>query len=233
LGVVLVLASLATFLWLFLENFQNQLSLSIRFFLIMVAYLAIVPLFYFDFHKSNRESYLDVLFNNIVGKKGEDDICRILEKEFDDAYIYFRNYPIPRDFKKGGDIDGVLITPTGLYVLEIKSYDGSFEIKDGYFYKRTKKGLREHSFNYPIWQANKQHEYVTELLNKNANSVCVRQLIVLAHGRILNIRGSTGVYILEKNKLVDFIKKDTATLLRELDDVSLNSIINIFKTNSQ
>jgi len=229
LEIVLFLTFLATLAWLFLEKFQGQLDIGVRLALLAFAYFGVGTLYYFLFHKSDHQYYLDTLINNLVGKKGEDMVSSILKNDFGDDCIYLRNYPISNEFKNSGDIDGVLITPKGLFVLEVKFYSGSFEIVNGHFQKIFKDQSRSYPFDKPIWQSNKQHTYITELMNRNNCHPYIRALVVLAHGRILHIKGQTGVYILEKDKLIDFIRQDMARLPNELDQTALRSIMNAFQ----
>lgn len=158
-------------------------------------------------------------------------VSSLLENEFDDGYTYIRNYPIPK-FKGGGDIDGILITPKGIFILEVKFFSGSFEIDNGYFYKKDRKGLILSYSNHPIRQANKQREYITELLNKNGHHVHIRSLVVLAHGCITEIRGSTGIYVLKIGKLIDFIKKELVSLTIELESKTIDPIICLLAKNA-
>jgi hypothetical protein len=226
--VVLFLLLLGVMAYLILVKFQNQFSLGIRASLLLFSYFTIAILYYFEFHGwNNHKTYIDKFLNNLVGGHGENKISSIFSEEFNNTFVYIRNCSIPKAFKGGGDIDGILVTPNGLYILEIKFYSANYEIHNGYFYKKTKSGLSKNGINHPIWQANKQREYITDLLHNAGQHVHVRSLIVLAHGRITRIEGQTGVYVLEANKLVDFIKKDMMSLPLQIDDSLRDNLVRI------
>jgi hypothetical protein len=55
------------------------------------------------------------------GHKGELRVARALQRALDARWTLFQNVVLPEG---RGDIDAVLVGPTGLYVLEIKAYSG-------------------------------------------------------------------------------------------------------------
>ncbi len=57
------------------------------------------------------------------GLRGEEATVKALQQHLDGGWTLFRNVVLPGD---QSDIDGVLVGPTGVHVLEIKSYSGRF-----------------------------------------------------------------------------------------------------------
>lgn len=60
-----------------------------------------------------------------AGARGEDALERALAAAFRDDYTLYRNLHLPGG---GGDLDGVLLGPPGLILLENKAYRGEFVI---------------------------------------------------------------------------------------------------------
>jgi len=206
---------------LVLQYFENRVNTTYRLTLIAVGYT-----FLGIFYKYSNHKYIDELVNHIFGKKGEDMVASMLGSNFDDSYTYIRNYEIP---DKGGDIDGILISPKGVLIIEVKFYSGSFEINDGKFYKFHKKEHPDLCWYNPIKQAEKQRGYLQNLLHRNSINVHVRAVVVLTHGHILAIHGPTGIYILKKEKLVDFIDNGVVSS-PALSPQLIEQITNIFKS---
>lgn len=61
--------------------------------------------------------------NYKTGIAGEQKALQTLEKLLDERWTLFTNVDLP---DKKGDIDGVLVGPSGLYVLEIKAFSGKY-----------------------------------------------------------------------------------------------------------
>ncbi len=61
------------------------------------------------------------------GHKGEMLLRQELHRLLADDYIAYFGYPL----KDGGDIDCILLGPSGLYVIETKHHNGSTQYSDG------------------------------------------------------------------------------------------------------
>jgi hypothetical protein len=55
------------------------------------------------------------------GRRGELRVAAAFQRVLDDRWILFRNLTLGEN---GGDLDAVLVGPTGIYALEIKDYRG-------------------------------------------------------------------------------------------------------------
>lgn len=60
------------------------------------------------------------------GLQGEQALIWFLGQQLDNRYLLLRNYTPPPPFRTGGDIDGVLMGPHGVTVLEVKAWRGVF-----------------------------------------------------------------------------------------------------------
>ena len=61
------------------------------------------------------------------GHEGEEILKQQLHSLLSDDYIAYFGYPL----KSGGDVDCVLLGPSGLYVIETKHHNGSIQYTDG------------------------------------------------------------------------------------------------------
>lgn len=195
--IVLLVGTLA---WLVLQYVGNQLNIIYKALLLFIAYFGL----YFFFKETNNK-YIDEVYNNFMGTRGENLIEKLLKDNFDDSYTYIRNYVVSDS--KIGDIDGLLIGPNEIVIIEVKYYYGSFEILNGEFYKIRKRS-QYHLWHNPIRQVERQKEALIDFLKVNGLNINVRAFVVLASGGISDIKGPTGIYVLNKNNFVDFIKKE-------------------------
>ncbi len=177
-------------------DFSNQTKL----FLLLIAYGGLGMFFYFIRHR-----FIDLIINNILGKRGEDSIANVLSESLDDRYTYIRNYKM----SFWGDIDGILVGPSGVTILEVKYYSPkSFEILNGVFYRVDKNKFKRIGRK-PFWQIDQQKRYLVRVFNEqNINQPYIRTLIVLAHGHLIKIFGKTHTYVVEKDKLLEQLGRD-------------------------
>ncbi|WP_294959656.1 nuclease-related domain-containing protein [uncultured Fibrobacter sp.] len=85
------------------------------------------------------------------GQIGEDKVADAFRESLDGSCHIFRNYHI--DGKKQ-DIDEILLSPWGVFAIEIKNYNGVFELRGNEFYRKIgKKFIKEKDKRNPIKQA--------------------------------------------------------------------------------
>jgi len=137
------------------------------------------------------------------GKRGEDTVVKELSKHLDDSYIYVENYQIPNT--RIGDIDGLLIGPKGVIILEVKNYNGVFRISGPDMYRRLRGDIYKLYERSPFEQTIRQKEYLTKFLREKGVDTHVIPTVVLVTGKINAISGETGVFIAEINKLTNHI----------------------------
>jgi hypothetical protein len=76
--------------------------------------------------------------NHRLGKEGEDRTIEMIQQSLDGSWYLFRNVVLPGRNK--GDLDGILVGPLGVWVLEIKNLNGEYRnIEDRWEYRRGKK----------------------------------------------------------------------------------------------
>lgn len=191
---------ISTTAWLILRYLENNLDSLTKIELLTVAYGVILVIFL------EAKNHTDEIVNCFKGKKGEDMICSELEKHFDNSYIYIRNYKIPH--KIIGDIDGVLISAREIILLEVKYYTGKFSVRDGVFYRIYPNSKEYRMSHNPIQQAKRQTDALIKMVHATYPHIKIRSFVVMASGEITNISGPTGVYVLNKENLVEKILQE-------------------------
>ena len=127
------------------------------------------------------------------GREGENKVLQMLEESLDDNFIYITNYVIPNT--RIGDIDGLLIGPKGIIILEIKNYAGIFRISGGDMYRKIKGDIFKLYKKNPFKQIKKQKEYLEKFLHEKGIDVKITPIVVLIYGKIEKITGPTQVFI--------------------------------------
>ncbi|RMD61419.1 hypothetical protein D6833_08300 [Candidatus Parcubacteria bacterium] len=82
--------------------------------LVLIAVVALVVLPRFEQASQEYENY-------IAGRKGEEALVETLSRHLDGRWALFRNLDLP---DRQGDIDAVLVGPTGVYAIEVKAFGG-------------------------------------------------------------------------------------------------------------
>jgi hypothetical protein len=137
------------------------------------------------------------------GKEGENKVLQILNESLDDNFTYITNYVIPNT--RIGDIDGLLIGPKGIVILEIKNYAGIFRISGEDMYRKLKGDVYRLYKKNPFEQIKKQKEYLDKFLHEKGIDVKITPIVVLVYGKINAITGPTKVLITEANQLPNYI----------------------------
>ncbi len=97
------------------------------------------------------------------GLDGEEATAKALQQHLDNRWTFFRNIVLPGN---RSDIDGVLVGPAGVFVLEIKSYSGRFRNRgDQWWWRRYQPGWQRLSGN-PLRQARGNAARLGEYLHK-------------------------------------------------------------------
>lgn len=153
------------------------------------------------YKNSDRKELFHQLQSFTKGIDGEKQVRALLKKNLNDEYTYLPNYVIPKTFV--GDIDGLLVGPKGVIIIEVKNWFGSFLVQSGNIYRKSNPDAQ---LKNPFIQVARQAEALEDFLKANQQSVPMRKLIVLINGN-LSIEGKTGVYIARIGQLLDYISK--------------------------
>ncbi len=160
--------------------------------------------------KNPIEDLIDEYKDYIYGKEGEEYVEKILSETLNDEYSYIRNYIIPNT--RIGDIDGLLVGPKGIIVIEVKNYAGVFRISGGDMYRRLRGDIYKLYRKSPFRQTIQQRDYLKRFLREKNFDVPIAALIVLVDGKISSISGETKIFVIEPEKLTNHIFKMSPVL---------------------
>jgi hypothetical protein len=125
LGIIILIS------WFLLIYFSKSYFVQRYGFLIFV--LTIIGIFIAKFFIDISDIHFDQRKIAKKGIEGEERIEEVL-RNYPDDYILVFNYEIPEP--RIGDIDALLISPKGIFILESKNFDGRFRLSGNDLYKK-------------------------------------------------------------------------------------------------
>lgn len=131
------------------------------------------------------------------GQEGEDRTVQLILQALDGTWHLFRNIELPG--RSHGDLDTVLVGPSGVWALEIKAFRGIYRnIGENWEYKRGKKWLRHKKS--PSRQARDNAVRLANFLRADHVNVFVNSAVVWANPESpLTIENpSTAVWLLDR-----------------------------------
>lgn len=169
-------------------------------------------------------SFFDTLTD--AGRKGEYLTYRHLER-LDGQHKLLTNVYLPKGDGTTTEIDLIMISETGIYVLESKNYSGwIFGDEDSRNWTQSLKGGKKYRFYNPIWQ-NKKH--ISHLKNHlGLGSEVFRSYIIFSERCELKkmfVR-SPEVKVMNRNVLTREIEHDLNSLANRLTIWEINQIYN-------
>ena len=136
------------------------------------------------------DKLIDYLDNKIAsykkGFEGEDNVVDALRESLDGTCHVFRNLHFNG---RKEDVDAVLVSPWGVFAIEVKNYSGHFEYSGTDFFEERKSGLvKVDNDSNPIIQAKRNAAALKEFLdpefNRNKDHAFVEPIIVWANPEI-------------------------------------------------
>jgi hypothetical protein len=112
------------------------------------------------------------------GQEGEDNVVQVIVQALDGNWHLFRNIQIPG--RNRGDLDLVLVGPPGVWVLEVKNFNGNYRNVGGNWYYKRGKSWRTTLKN-PSKQALNNAYRLKNFLNADRMKVFVHSTIVWAN----------------------------------------------------
>lgn len=220
---------------------ENKMSTLIAFFLTVnisiIIFLSIVNLLpkYLKFKKSNYSSssgnkFLETVFNK--GNYGEYLTFSYLEK-LDSFNRILTNVYIPKKDGTTTEIDLIMLSPSGIYVLESKNYSGWIfgDEKSKYWTQTLQKSSKNKFFN-PIWQ-NKAHINALKNVLDIEDHFYISYIVFSERCKIKKIQvESKDVRVVKRNDLLKTIENDIKYPLRILDANKLIEIYSYLKQYS-
>lgn len=135
-----------------------------------------------------------------LGQDGEDRTVQMIVQVLDGNWYLFRNMRIPGQGK--GDLDLVLIGPPGVWVLEVKNFNGTYRNIGETWELMCKKKWKPAYVN-PSRQANKNSLELKNFLKADNINIFVNAAVVWANPESLLFIENPAVAIWQYNRLTD------------------------------
>ncbi|HRJ41854.1 MAG: NERD domain-containing protein [Caldilineaceae bacterium] len=186
LATLLVAPSQLLLWWLFDTN-SGYFAVTGLLFAASVALSLLLPVI--DRHERREQNFA-------VGRAGEEQLATFLRSHLDKEWSLYRNLLLP-DGK--GDIDAVLLGPGGLFVLEVKAWNGDYRVTGTRWQKRTPSGGWWAVDSSPSGQALANARRLEAWLN--AQGVCLTahpRIVWAGPGSVQFVKSSVSVWLLAK-----------------------------------
>lgn len=160
-----------------------------------------------NYQKSSHHTIWQTFFNK--GNMGEYNIYRTLEK-IKETKLILTNLYIPKEDGSMTEIDLVMITKFGFFVIESKNYSGWIFGDEKYRnWTQTFPNKKKFKFFNPIWQ-NKGHiKALKEVLNITDESVMQSYIVFSNNCELKKITvTSPNVSVMKRNQLRNRLKRD-------------------------
>lgn len=141
--------------------------------LLLLVLVVLSPLIWWGRRRIFQE--LDNFRNYRNGREAEERVLEELRAALDNRWTIFRNLVLPG---AKGDIDLVLVGPSGVYVLEVKAYKPTVRINNGAWERQEKKKWRSFGSN-PSVQAKRNAAGVSDYLKCHGIPLWVNPIVVL------------------------------------------------------
>jgi hypothetical protein len=151
-------------------------------------------------NQASNSTDLHQLERRLEGIRSETTIAERLESILDDRFVLIRNSKLPGQW---GDIDQIIIGPSGVLVIEIKDYIGRFRAERDEWTRVTNDSGPRDDIN-PIRQALNNVERLRQFLARNginSSHEIVQARIILANDRTVVEMDRPAVYIIFSNRV--------------------------------
>lgn len=142
------------------------------------------------------------------GLDGEADIDRVLKK-LPDSYSVFRCVKL----RDNCDIDFVVVGPTGVFTIEVKSHKGKIEFNGNELTLNGHSIREKNILRQAFAEAMDARSYIEKIINKE---IYVTAILVFSNKKAfvnLGVGKVRNVYVIHKNKLLDIIMNTDENIL--------------------
>ncbi len=153
------------------------------------------------------------------GKEGEERVVELLRQVLDDRWTLFRNLKVPGMGR--GDLDGVLVGPTGVWLLEIKNFSGRYRNRGEQWFYWKHNGWRRMKDN-PSRQARRNAGRLAAFLKERGVRLWVYPVIVWANPEKPPVLESPAVPVWTMDRLAEEVM--ALKQQREVDEESLRRV---------
>ena len=140
--------------------------------------------------------------NHKQGRDGEDKVVDVMRECLDGSYHAFRNLVLP---SKKEDLDIVLVGPQGVFIFEVKTYNGKYENTndDWYFCGRKKKKIKDSPTNQVKRNAAQLADFLEADFSRNKEKKWVTPIVVMANADTICYETNPSVPIWRIQHLAD------------------------------
>jgi hypothetical protein len=153
------------------------------------------------------------------GKEGEERVVELLRQVLDDRWTLYRNLKVPGMGR--GDLDGVLVGPTGVWLLEIKNFSGRYRNRGEQWFYWKHNGWRRMKDN-PSRQARRNAGRLAAFLKERGVRLWVYPVIVWANPEKPPVLESPAVPVWTMDRLAEEVM--ALKQQREVDEESLRRV---------
>lgn len=146
------------------------------------------------------------------GTEGEEKAMQVLGARLDDSFTYIANYV--NSAACSGDIDGIVVGPKGVFLLEIKNWRGRFRAS-GFDLYRYRGGRMYELYNSPITQIQANMEKLGKYFQGKGIQAPIRSFVVMTDGYIESFNGNTGIFIAKPQEVTNEILNGVNRLNQE------------------
>jgi hypothetical protein len=162
-------------------------------------------------------TYLSRSLSYRAGIRGEEAVVEAL-KELDDSYYLINDIMVG---EKRGNIDHVLLSPKGIFVIETKNYTGDVRCEGDWWSKKGERRLYE--IRSVSKQATNNADYLSGLIRRKLNlHIPIRPICVFTNPRVeLKLRKPT-TPVLRLPELAEFVRE--APSMTTLGDSEIQAV---------
>ncbi|ALV21502.1 MULTISPECIES: nuclease-related domain-containing protein [Carnobacterium] len=188
---------------------------------------------YIDFNNSNYQrasnhTFWETFFNK--GNMGEYNIYRKLEK-IKGTKLLLTNLYIPKEDGSTTEIDLLMITKLGFFVIESKNYSGwIFGNEKNRNWTQTFSNKKKFKFFNPIWQ-NKGHIKALQEILGIADDLLIHSLIVFSNNCELKkiTVTSSNVHVIKQNQIKRTLRRELTNVMPKLTSEDIKIYFQVLK----
>jgi hypothetical protein len=204
-----------------INSFGNSSSL------IFILFVSIIYILGISYVYKKGDQYISRALSFKRGRYAEYDVCNYLENVLPENFFILRNLKLQ---KFQGDIDLLIIGPTGIFLLEVKSHSGKIDF-DGIELTRNGTNFKEKNFLSQILkQVYNLRDYLKE---KTGKEYFITPVIVFSNKYASMHFGLKPVYknvcVVQKRFLKDLILKNNSQLSQSDVDMIKNELMKVVK----
>lgn len=140
--------------------------------------------------------------NHKQGREGEDKVIDVMRECLDGSYHAFRNLVLPN---KKEDMDIVLVGSQGVFIFEVKTYNGKYENinDDWYFCGKKRKKIKDSPNNQVKRNAAQLADFLEADFARNKTKKWVKPIVILANANAICYETTPSVPIWRIQHLAD------------------------------